>query len=155
MISLEWSPRSRGILQWSRSFLGFKYGCRSGDPKDSLSVLQCKRSLWSGIFHCSDIGDFYSIESQVLDSAIGMEVLLIDALLDDWRPRILRVPLEGVVADMLGPTLLGICITEKEKYTKMLQLNKRDFKTCKVIYEEGLPNIWGNAQIFSHIWGGR
>ncbi len=26
--------------------------------------------------------------------------------------------------------------------------------TCKVIYEEGLPNIWGNAQIFSHIWGG-
>ena len=42
---------------------------------------------------------------------------------------------------MLGPTLLGICITEKEKYTKMLQLNKRDFKTCKVIYEEGLPNI--------------
>jgi hypothetical protein len=25
---------------------------------------------------------------------------------------------------------------------------------CKVIYEEGLPYIWGNAQIFSHIWGG-
>ncbi len=23
------------------------------------------------------------------------------------------------------------------------------------MYEEGLPNIWGNAQIFSHIWGGR
>ncbi len=22
-------------------------------------------------------------------------------------------------------------------------------------YEEGLPNIWGNAQIFPHIWGGR
>jgi hypothetical protein len=21
-----------------------------------------------------------------------------------------------------------------------------------IIYEEGLPNIWGNAQIFSHIW---
>ncbi len=27
--------------------------------------------------------------------------------------------------------------------------------SCKVIYEEGLPNIWGNAQIFPHIWGGR
>jgi hypothetical protein len=26
---------------------------------------------------------------------------------------------------------------------------------CKVIYEEGLPNKWGNAQIFNHIWGGR
>ncbi len=25
---------------------------------------------------------------------------------------------------------------------------------CKVIYEEGLPNIWGNAEIFNHIWGG-
>ncbi len=27
--------------------------------------------------------------------------------------------------------------------------------SCKVIYEEGIPNIWGNAQIFHHIWGGR
>ncbi len=24
---------------------------------------------------------------------------------------------------------------------------------AKSYYEEGLPNIWGNAQIFSHIWG--
>jgi hypothetical protein len=67
----------------------------------------------------------------VLDSAIGTEVLLIDALEDDSIMRILRVPLEGVVADMLGPALLGICITEKEKYSTMLQLNKRDLETRK------------------------
>jgi hypothetical protein len=24
--------------------------------------------------------------------------------------------------------------------------------SCKVIYEEGLPNIRGNAQMFNHIW---
>ncbi len=67
----------------------------------------------------------------MLDSAIGTEVLLIDALEDDSIMRILRVPLEGVVADMLGPALLGICITEKEKYSTMLQLNKRDLETRK------------------------
>ncbi len=26
---------------------------------------------------------------------------------------------------------------------------------CKVIAKEGLPNLWWNAQIFNHIWGGR
>ncbi len=27
----------------------------------------------------------------------------------------------------------------------------RKWSSCKVIYEEGLPNIWGNAQIFNHL----
>ncbi len=29
-----------------------------------------------------------------------------------------------------------------------------EWSSCKVIYEEGLPNIWGNAQIFPHLWEG-
>ncbi len=34
-------------------------------------------------------------------------------------------------------------------------IRNSDWSGCKVIYEEGLPNIWDNAQIFSHILGGR
>ncbi len=50
----------------------------------------------------------------------------------------------------------GHCFTDK-KLNKIFLICKgnSDGSGCKVIYEEGLPNIWGKAQIFSHIWGGR
>jgi hypothetical protein len=45
-------------------------------------------------------------------------------------------------------------LTKKE--TKFSSYNS-DGIGCKVIFKEGLPNMWGNAQIFSpySIWGGR
>ncbi len=52
------------------------------------------------------------------------------------------------------------CYTDKNEKKNFLIYCIRTFR-CEVIYEEGLPNIWGNAQIFSpiqyeeavsHIW---
>ncbi len=45
---------------------------------------------------------------------------------------------------------LVITLIKKEtKFSSYMRKFKWDL--CKVIYEEGLPNIWGNAQIFHHI----
>jgi hypothetical protein len=44
-------------------------------------------------------------------------------------------------------------IKRKENFSRIK--GNSDGNGCKVIYEEGLPNICGNVQIFSHIWGGR
>jgi hypothetical protein len=41
-------------------------------------------------------------------------------------------------------------IKKKKKFSSYIR--KSDRIGCKVIYEEELPNIWGNAQIFNHIW---
>ncbi len=45
-------------------------------------------------------------------------------------------------------------IKNKIKFTSYIR--NSEWSSCKVIYEEGLPNIWGNAQIFKeavgHIW---
>jgi hypothetical protein len=46
--------------------------------------------------------------------------------------------------------------TDKKERKKFPHIQgNSEWSSCKVIYEEGLPNIWGNAQIFLHIWGGR
>ncbi len=42
------------------------------------------------------------------------------------------------------------CTDKKEnKFSSYTVKGNSDGIWCKVIYEEGLPNIWGNAQIFS------
>jgi hypothetical protein len=45
------------------------------------------------------------------------------------------------------------CTTLIKKKRKFSSGNS-DGSCCTVIDEEGLPYIWGNAQIFSHIWRG-
>ncbi len=47
--------------------------------------------------------------------------------------------------------------TLTEKKTEIFQWKFTDGISCKVTYEEALPNtcIWRNAQIFNHMWGGR
>ncbi len=44
---------------------------------------------------------------------------------------------------------------KKENKIFLIKKEIKKWNSCKVIYEEGLPNMWGNAQIFPHIWGGR
>jgi hypothetical protein len=44
-------------------------------------------------------------------------------------------------------------IKKKIKFSSYILQGNSEWSSCKVIYEEGLPNIWGNAQIFPHIWG--
>ncbi len=41
-----------------------------------------------------------------------------------------------------------------KKKIKPLISGNSDGIRCKVIYDDGLPNIWGKAQIFYHTWGG-
>jgi hypothetical protein len=51
--------------------------------------------------------------------------------------------------------LLSALIKKKRKFSSYRILGNSDGIGCKFIYEEGLFNIRGNAQIFSHIGGGR
>jgi hypothetical protein len=44
-------------------------------------------------------------------------------------------------------------IKKKTNFPHIKEIEIRS--SWKVIYEEGLPNLWGNAQIFNHRWGGR
>ncbi len=46
--------------------------------------------------------------------------------------------------------IIGTLIKKKRKFSSYI-LGTSDGGGCRVIYEERLPNIWGNAQIFSHI----
>jgi hypothetical protein len=39
----------------------------------------------------------------------------------------------------------------KKSFPRVMYKEKPEGSGCKVIYEEGLPNTRGNAQIFSHI----
>ena len=52
-----------------------------------------------------------------------------------------------------GGVASGTLIKKRTKFSHIW--GDSDGIGCKVIYEEGPPNIWGNAQIFNHIWGGR
>ncbi len=45
--------------------------------------------------------------------------------------------------------------TDKKKSSFPHTQGNSEWGSCKVIYEEGVPNIWGNAQIFNHVWGSR
>ncbi len=57
-------------------------------------------------------------------------------------------------------TLLALNIVIYRKLTEVSTLIKKKtrfssyIRSCKVIYEEGLPNRRGNAQIFNNISGG-
>ncbi len=50
---------------------------------------------------------------------------------------------------------LPLYTDNKENQIFLIYKETQKWSSCKVIYVEGLPNIWGNAQIFPHIWGGR
>jgi hypothetical protein len=43
------------------------------------------------------------------------------------------------------------CTDKKEKKIFLIYKKNSEWSSCKLIYEEGLPNILGNAQIFPHI----
>ncbi len=45
--------------------------------------------------------------------------------------------------------MAGVYTVKKKRKFSLLRKYRRD--RVQVIYEEGLPNIWGNAQIFIHI----
>ncbi len=47
--------------------------------------------------------------------------------------------------------IYGTLIKKKEKFSSYIR--NSEGIGCEVIYKEGLPNIWRNAQIFNHIWG--
>jgi hypothetical protein len=51
--------------------------------------------------------------------------------------------------------LYNICTNKKENNIFLIYKEIPSWAVANVIYEEGLPNIWGNAQIFPHIWGVR
>ncbi len=43
-----------------------------------------------------------------------------------------------------------VCTLIKKKIKFSSYIRKFEWSSCKVIYEEGLPHIWDNAQIFPH-----
>ncbi len=49
------------------------------------------------------------------------------------------------------------CVYTDKKENKIFLIYKEIQSRIveKIIYEDGLSNIWGNAQTFHHIWGGR
>ncbi len=53
-------------------------------------------------------------------------------------------PLIFVINFSLPSYLPCTLIKKKIKFSSFIR---------KFVYEEGLPNVWGNAQIFPHIWG--
>jgi hypothetical protein len=67
------------------------------------------------------------------------------------QPRLLYHNAHTIAASI---NMACTLIKKKIKFSSFIRKFRIEC-SCKVIYEEGLPNIWGNAQIFSHIWGGR
>ncbi len=47
------------------------------------------------------------------------------------------------------------CYTDKKENQFFSNIRKFRVEQLQSLYEEGLPDIWGNAQIFHPIWGGR
>jgi hypothetical protein len=47
-----------------------------------------------------------------------------------------------------------LCVGSTDKKENQIFLIYKEIQSGAVA-KEGLPNIWGNAQIFPHIWGGR
>ncbi len=69
--------------------------------------------------------------------------------LEIWAPDfILVVRSSKLVCQIHANALI------KNKIKFFLYIRKFRRKQCKVIHGEGFPNIWGNTQIFSHVWGG-
>ncbi len=54
----------------------------------------------------------------------------------------------------LASTWLSSVAVSSLSHIYLSYIRKSEWSSCKVIYEDMLPNLRGNAQIFNHIWGG-
>ncbi len=62
---------------------------------------------------------------------------------------------EGLKADVADLHHFDALIKKKTKFSSLMRKFRWDrLQSHILIYEEGLPNVWGNAQIFNHKWGG-
>jgi hypothetical protein len=85
------------------------------------------------IFYTKNIGGFNKGEN------VGIECLLVNAWLN--------------LSCAYSAGWLGYTDKKMKKLSSYMRIS--DGIGCKVIYGDGLPNIWGNPQIFNHMWGGR
>ncbi len=64
----------------------------------------------------------------------------------DWKRQHFRV---WLLFDHTVSSVYNLYTDKKWSKIFLLYIGNSDRIGCKVIYEEGLPNIWGNTQIFT------
>ncbi len=73
--------------------------------------------------------------------------------------KIFQTRTPSAITVFLLNLLVGYILHTDKKENEIFIIYIRTFRwdqlQCHTVYEEGLSNIWGNAETFNQIWGGR